>query len=415
MREGVLQAPGQNVSAAVPRLAATFDLRKLHVLVTNRCNFTCGMCTIIRGDKHALSEQQVRSLIEDADRLGFDECEISGGEPYYLPYFRPILEDYAGSTRMTLKICTNAFHLDETLISSLAGRGHLLFQVSFDGTGAVHNAIRVQSRYDAFTRSDRNIRLLAQAGIAVSINTVIQRHNVGNLLETYRHFRDLPYLFHGFGIVEDGSWDFPSNDFLPEQIEPLAKELEDIVAEAKVDGKHVGVDQGMISHIRSRGRRAPLAPSFPLHAGYGCTVPWSTVIVDEHGDVYPCLHTDWGDKSRFSIRARSLPDILFSEEYIDRSRVRVKIDGCEGCTTACYFHDEVFRRKCMAPTEADVALRDAQRAYLRSRRGARVLQKLLRERHNLRADLAAAYASLSRSPPEAMRKVWRRMKRLAQT
>jgi len=95
--------------------------------------------------------------------------------------------------------------------------------------------------------------------------------------------------------------------------------------------------------------------------------------------------------------------------------MRVKIDGCEGCTTACYFHDEVFRRRCMAPTAADVALRDAQRTYLRSRRGARVLQKLLRERHNLRADLAAAYASLSRSPPKAMRKVWRRMKRLAQT
>jgi sulfatase maturation enzyme AslB (radical SAM superfamily) len=157
------EAPGHNVSPAVPRLAATNSFRKLHVLVTNRCNFTCGMCTIIRGDKHSLSEQQVRSLIEDADQLGFDECEISGGEPYYLAYFRRILEDYAGNTRMTLKICTNAFHLDETLISSLAGRRHLLFQVSLDGTGAVHDAIRVQSRYDAFTRSDRNIRLLAQA------------------------------------------------------------------------------------------------------------------------------------------------------------------------------------------------------------------------------------------------------------
>jgi hypothetical protein len=143
------------------------------------------MCTIIRGDKHALSEQQVGSLIEEADRLGFDEYEISGGEPSYLPYFRRLLEDYAGNTRMTLKICTNAFQLDDALISSLAGRRHLLFRVSFDGTGAIHNAIRVQSRYDAFTRSDRNIRLLAQAGIAVSINTVIQRHNVGNILETY--------------------------------------------------------------------------------------------------------------------------------------------------------------------------------------------------------------------------------------
>src|SRR5262249_5765289 len=256
-------------------------------------------------------------LVEDADRLGFSECEISGGEPYYLPYFRQVLEDYAGGTRMTLKVCTNAFHLDEALISTLAGRQRLLFQVSFDGTGDVHNAIRVQNRYDAFTRSDRNIRLLAQAGIAVSINTVIQRHNVGNLLETYRYFRELPYLFHGFGIVEDGSWGFANNDFLPGQIEQLAPELEQLLAEAKVDRKNVGIDEGMIHHLRSRARGADHpVQGFPLHAGYGCSVPWSIVIVDQRGHVYPCFHTDWGDRSRFSIRDRSLTDILFSEDYL---------------------------------------------------------------------------------------------------
>jgi len=286
---------------------------------------------------------------------------------------------------MTLKICTNAFQLDDALISSLAGRRHLLFQVSFDGIGAIHNAIRVQSRYDAFSRRDRNIRLLAQAGIAVSINTVIQRHNVGNILETYRHFRDLPYLFHGFGIVEADTWDFANNDFLPEQLAPLADELEQLQAEARHDGKNVGVGQEMISHIRNRRDPGPengQHPSFPLHAGYGCSVPWSIVIVDQHGCVFPCLHTEWGDTSRFTIKDRPLTDILFSPEYVERSRRRVAIHGCEGCTTACYFHDPVFRRKCLNPTPYDIALRDAQRRYLgRVYRGQswRAIRRLRRE------------------------------------
>src|SRR5262249_46676717 len=232
-----------------------------------------------------------------------------------------------GRTQMTLKVCTNGFHLDEELIQNLAGRPRLHFQVSFDGTGATHNAIRVQSRYDAFTQSDRNFRLLADAGIAVSLNTVIQRHNVGNLLDTYRHFRGVPYLFHGFGIVEEGSWNFDSNDFLPEQIEPLARELEQLLAESRTDAKHVGIDQEMIQHIRGRaGGAGEQGPSFPLHAGYGCTVPWSIVIVDQRGDVFPCFHTEWGDRSLFSIRGRSLGDALFSREYIERSRARVQID-----------------------------------------------------------------------------------------
>jgi MoaA/NifB/PqqE/SkfB family radical SAM enzyme len=362
----------------IPDVPANYHLRKLHVLITSRCNFTCVMCSIIHEDKNALSEQQVRGLIEEADRLGFDEMEISGGEPYYLPYFRTVLEDYAGNTQVNLKVCTNAFHLDDALVRTLAGRRRLHFQVSFDGTREVHNAIRVQNRYDAFPQSDRNLRSLAAAGIATSLNTVIQRHNVGNILETYRYFRDVPYLFHGFGIVEDGSWNFAENDFRPEQLQPLADELEQLLHEAKRDRKNVGIDHEMIDHIRNRGgEEGHRDPGFPLHAGYGCTVPWSIVIVDEHGNVYPCFHTNWGDRSQFSIRDRTLSEVLFSPEYIERSRARVAIDGCSGCTTACYFHDPVFRRKCLNPTPYDLALRDAQRAFLRKRRrAARLAQSL---------------------------------------
>jgi MoaA/NifB/PqqE/SkfB family radical SAM enzyme len=352
----------------ISRVPANYQFRKLHVLLTNRCNFTCGMCSIIHEARGALTEQQLRGLIESADQLGFDEIEISGGEPYYLPYFRKVLEDYAGNTEVKLKVCTNAFHLDEALVRTLAGRPRLHFQVSFDGTREVHNAIRVQNRYDAFPRSDRNLRLLADAKIMTSLNTVIQRHNVGNLLDTYRYFRDVPYLFHGFGIVEADTWDFANNDFLPEQLAPLADELEQLQAEAKRDGKNVGLGQEMIAHIRNRGRddsQRPAAPAFPLHPGYGCSVPWSIVVVDQHGHVFPCLHTDWSDASRFTIKDSSLPDVLFSREYIARSRRRVAIHGCEGCTTACYFHDPVFRRKCLNPTASDIALREAQRRYLR--------------------------------------------------
>src|SRR5262249_24041411 len=142
-------ASALQTGAAGVAVPANYHFRQLHCLITSRRNFTCGMGSIIHQGHEALSEQQVRSLIEEADRLGFDEFEISGGEPYYLPYFRQVLQDYAGRTQMTLKVCTNGFHLDEELIQNLAGRPRLHFQVSFDGTGAIHNAIRVQNRYDA--------------------------------------------------------------------------------------------------------------------------------------------------------------------------------------------------------------------------------------------------------------------------
>jgi sulfatase maturation enzyme AslB (radical SAM superfamily) len=350
-----------------------YNFRKLHLLITNRCDFTCVMCAIIHGNKSTLSEATVRGLIEDADALDFDQVEISGGEPYYVPYFKSVIEDYGGKIKPMLKICTNAYSLEPPLINRLAGRKRLHFQVSFDGTGAVHNAIRVQNRYDAFSRSESNFRALADAGLAVSLNTVIQRHNVGNLLATYRHFRDVPYLFHGFGLVELDSWDYAKNCLLPEQIEPLASELEALIAEAKADEQQVGIDSNMVAHIRSMATSsASAAADFPMHAGYGCTVPFSHVIVDTRGAIYPCIHGDWGDRNAFNVHQGRLAEILFSSTYIERSRHAVRIDGCSGCSTACYFHDPVFRRKCMHPTAFDIAQRDAQRDFLRHQKSPQV-------------------------------------------
>jgi hypothetical protein len=185
------------------------------------------------------------------------------------------------------------------------------------------------------------------------------------LLSTYRHFRDVPYLFHGFGLVELSSWDYALNCLLPEQIEPLANELEALIAEARTDEQNVGLDSNMVAHIRSTSASA--AADFPMHAGYGCTVPFSHVIVDARGAIYPCIHGDWGDRNAFNVHQGRLADTLFSSTYIERSRRAVQIDGCAGCTTACYFHDPVFRRKCEHPTAFDISQRDAQRDFLRPR------------------------------------------------
>lgn len=350
---------------------------KLMILLTSRCNFTCVMCNSIHLAKATLTEKEVRNLIQDADTFGFDQIEISGGEPYYLKYFSSVIEDFAGKISPTIRVLTNAYSLDEKLIDRLAGRPRLSFQVSFDGTGDVHNWIRVQKRYDAFSKSDRNLRLLSQAGLGVSVQTVIQRHNVGNLLETYRHFRDVPYLHHGFGIVEEGSWDYENNYILPEQSEALADELEEIMVEARADHKPIGLGENMIDHLRERSNEAQ-QEEFPLHPGYGCTVPYSIVIVDQDTLVYPCFHYHpiTGHEHRemvaareyqgqFSIKGRRLADVIFSPAYLERSRRMTQIDGCEGCTTTCYFNDDNFKRKSNEPNLEDLRLRDAQREFLR--------------------------------------------------
>src|SRR5262249_34130566 len=135
--------------------------------------------------------------------------------------------------------------------------------------------------------------------------------NVGNLLETYRHFKDVDYLFHGFCVVVPGSWDYERNRLLPDQVDNLADELQTLLTESQNEGKiAAGIDSNLLAHIRQMKPNSYVekAAEFPLHAGYGCSVPFSIAIVKPDGYVFPCFDAPWPDPADFNVEQQRLKE-----------------------------------------------------------------------------------------------------------
>lgn len=136
------------------------------------CNFACTYCLAQSSPKAArrgIGLENVRRLVDEADRMGFAELYFTGGEPMLLPTLPEMLE-YA-SARFPTVVLSNASVAHGKRLERLTAikNDNLAIQVSLDGSTAEPNdAYRGEGTWE---RTLRGIRNLVQAGIRVRIST----------------------------------------------------------------------------------------------------------------------------------------------------------------------------------------------------------------------------------------------------
>lgn len=319
--------------------------QKMMILVTNKCNLKCTMCSIIRGDKFTLTEEQAMHCADFAERRGFEEIEISGGEPTLVEYFWRLLDKLCENEHALIKVTTNALRLKDEQIQTLASYSNLCVQVSFDGVDEVHDTIRAAK--GAFHRSEENLIKLAEAGCKnLSINTVVMQSNYRQMAELYERFKDLPLTFHAFSLLEDKDF-CPQESIEPEECDEFMEILSEVKHRADRDGNDVILSDDLLDSYRWRIKY----PYFVAHPGRGCTVTKKCLAISHRAYAIPCIHYPHWD---FEAPYRSLREHTL-DEIVDCDETRAEIDrtigpgGCLGCSTMCYNWDVEFREKVMAP------------------------------------------------------------------
>jgi pyruvate-formate lyase-activating enzyme len=116
---------------------------------------------------------------------------VTGGEPFFVPAFDRILDDYVarGLARdMVISLNTNLFHNERRIaraMESLLRFKYCHLAPSIDGHGAVYEYIRYPAKWDIV---ERNIRFVAdlrrqRENLYVMLTTVAQAYNCFNLPE----------------------------------------------------------------------------------------------------------------------------------------------------------------------------------------------------------------------------------------
>jgi radical SAM protein with 4Fe4S-binding SPASM domain len=154
-----------------PRPASTPSLRYLELIMTNRCNLTCRHCYLGENRNQDLSFEMIQKVAGEFEEIQGLRLLLSGGEPLLHPGFWKINE-LLGRYEFRSVLLSNGTLITKSVAGKL--RVHEV-QISLDGMKEGHEAIRGRG---TFQKALRAIDHLQEAGIPVSVATMIHKKNV---------------------------------------------------------------------------------------------------------------------------------------------------------------------------------------------------------------------------------------------
>lgn len=163
-------------------------MKQLSMHVTDLCNEKCGFCVVgsplYKTDTVAYLDL-VNFLVVNAGQ-GYESVNLHGGEPTIHPKLLDLLDTAKTFGYPEVQIQTNGRRLkDPDFVQALAERGVNLFVISLHGADSVIQDSLTQTP-GGFAETIEGIRNAKAAGIAVRVNTVLTRLNMGQLANICR-------------------------------------------------------------------------------------------------------------------------------------------------------------------------------------------------------------------------------------
>ncbi len=170
-------------------------MKSIQWMITGRCNLNCRHC-YLNGCPEVGVEMGLERLERIMDRLadeGVRDVVLTGGEPLSRGDFAEVLRQLAARGLNVSRVITNGCLLTDDLLSLLESLGQApVFNISYDGDGGAHDALRRKdgtgaSSLAAFdlcrrrgfgTACDMTVHRGNAAGLADSLNT-LARHGCG--------------------------------------------------------------------------------------------------------------------------------------------------------------------------------------------------------------------------------------------
>lgn len=293
-------------------------------LVTYRCDLRCRVCDLParaaarrRAGEQELGTRAWLDVLRDFKAIGTAGIGFTGGEPM-LREDLPVLLRAATRLGMHAHLNTDGLWVAERARELLA-TGLRSVNISLDGSdAATHDAAR--GRPGAFKAAVDGLQALrrarpARGGPRLTAVTVLTAHNLGQLGAVVEA---------ALAAGADRVGVLPVHDF--GQGEPATQAGEVAGAIALLRARHGdGVIDNSLAYLdliprALRGEPSPLA----------CYAPWTSVVVDCYGEVYPCFPFM---ERKQAVGRLPLARLWRSEAYAAQ---RARLAGCRDCLWNCH-------------------------------------------------------------------------------
>lgn len=293
-------------------------LSTLYLSLTRECNLSCPYCYAYGGerDEKSMEAERLFSLINEASELGVEKIAFTGGEPLLCNEVFALAQK-AKEKGMRLELITNGTLFHGGLLEDLKLFDEIV--ITLDGSiPAIHDSTRGEGTY---YRVVRGIEYLIEHGMAVTVNTIINKSNVYDLYNTIE-------LVGRMGIQQHNT-----NVHLP-----MGRGKEDGLEcsdEEVLEGRFQ-LGQALQENMDREYILQRIRNSFPTPylSRRGCGAATTEMYVNYDGALYPCRLLQFPDFVAGNINESSLLELMEDSEvlYNCRRLYRAEIKECKECS-----------------------------------------------------------------------------------
>ena len=306
------------------------------LVVTYFCNYRCVFCALperaIRRRREGMrtfDEEELVGVVHGFADAGTAGIGITGGEPFLLPGLPRILRTIK-ERGMVAHVNTNGHFLDDRRIEEVLAADPDSVNVSIDGAEAeVHD--RLRGTPGSFDRITAGIRRLIRARgdrrrPRVAVTSVFHEDNLAGAERLADVCTDL-------GVDGLG--------FIPAHVYRDGASVGSVAPAREVADRAARAAEGLLA---LRERRPVLENSAAFLSMFGrafqglpngirCHAPWTSLVVDCHGKVFPCVPVSELDTPVATIRSGAEIPALWKKGL---GEMRAKLRDCQACYWNCH-------------------------------------------------------------------------------
>lgn len=316
--------------------------------LTYRCNLACPYCYV--GDerkKDELTLDEWNKVIKQIPFYSF--VTLVGGEPLIRKDFKDILFAVSKKTLGKLNVVTNGILIDDEIIEAFIKSKMMLLSVSLDGYGKNHDKNRERDGiWDKIIFNLENLqaqkRKLKISKPMVDIKTIVLENNLDDLPKLYKLCDEMGFDFLSVSFLRNNN--LKQNSHLREEFgeefwkteypikpyfdmahfEEVYKEIRSLSKKSKVQVRYAPKFEGGDELAKIKAFYSDKQERTITDIYYPCKYPFSNMMINPQGDVYPCL----------SLKIGNIRDLPLKDVYnLPKFRCFRKNLQCSGVFTSC--------------------------------------------------------------------------------
>lgn len=296
--------------------------------LTYRCNLNCPYCYI--GEQRNKEELTTDEWIKFISQIPFYAfITLVGGEPFLRKDFVDILNYASKKVFGKVNVVSNGILLTDENIDALIKAKIILLSVSIDGWGKNHDLNR--GKEGIFDKIISNLETVNEkrkkTNMMVDIKTIVLKNNVEDMYELYKYCTEMGFEYLSLSFLRNNG--LKQNSILKPDFESVFYEPSYDV-EQYFDLEHfLDVYERIYSLSKKSVTRIRFSPKFeggshkdivnriknffapddkellkrkPSEIYGPCKYPYSNMMINPSGDVYPCLSFKIGNVKEMSVK-----------------------------------------------------------------------------------------------------------------